>query len=245
MTPQKRKKTNIQKILNRPVQSNEQHSISPKKEGFLGWMSYIGWALYIWLVLFVICNLCYSYCDGRVIFFVERLSSEYHLIALLSSVILPMIVFLKSPYRFLHDIIKIFLLTMINAIAWMMLFQCFVWGEKCWNIGGIILGVILGFIAFYCFGNKLSSAQKILCFMIVIIGVGIGLFSQEYYDLFLLFTLLILLLFGYLYYFYKKSKDGYRYVWLKVFLFSWWLFIPIEYKETGIDNALMGDPLYE
>ena len=32
MTPKKRKKTNIQKILNCPVQSNEQHSISPKKE---------------------------------------------------------------------------------------------------------------------------------------------------------------------------------------------------------------------
>ena len=151
MTPKKRKKTNIQKILNRPVQSNEQHSISPKKEGFLGWMSYIGWASYIWLVLFVISELCNLDCDGRVVFFAERFLSKYNIIPFLSSLILPMIVFFKSPYRFLHDSIKIFLLTMIYATAWMMLFQWFVWGEQCWNIGGKILGVILGFIAFYFF----------------------------------------------------------------------------------------------
>ena len=47
---------------------------------------------------------------------------------------------------------------MINATAWMILFQCFVWGEQCGNnIGGIILSVILGFIAFYYFGNKFST----------------------------------------------------------------------------------------
>jgi hypothetical protein len=83
--------------------------------------------------------------------------------------------------------------------------------------------------------------------MIIIIWGGIGLFSLEYYKLFLLFALLILLLFGYLYYFYKKSKDGYRYVWLKVFLFSWWLFIPLGYMEIKRNTEIMpimGDTLY-
>lgn len=84
--------------------------------------------------------------------------------------------------------------------------------------------------------------------MIVIIGVGIGLFSKEYYDLFLLFELLIPLLFGYLYYFYKKSKDGYRYVWLKALLFPLLFFIPIEIVEVPDrwpDGGLMGDTLYD
>ena len=47
MTPPKRQKANVKKILDNPVQSKAQELLRPKKEGFWGWLSYLGLGLLI------------------------------------------------------------------------------------------------------------------------------------------------------------------------------------------------------
>jgi hypothetical protein len=173
-----------------------------------------------------------------------------------------MIVFLKSPYLLLRETIKGLFLFIGYEFTFLIFLRLFsLWLDRnyeCfWDFG---FSAIMYFFMMFCwvfvacFRKKLSIAEKIACFMIAFIGVlwTLFLFDWENFDKYLdlcvrsFFVLILptLLLIGYLYYFYKKSKDGYRYVWLKVFLFSWWLFIPLEYMEIERVNSF-GDPLYE
>ena len=266
MTPKKRKKTNIQKILNRPVQSNEQHSISPKKEGFLGWMSYMGWGLSIWLVPFWVSKLLDFYGKADVVYLLTfRGEVVWDGLYFLSwgLLILPIIIFYKSSYRLLCETVKgLFLFIGYEFIFlnfWALLSQ---WLDRNNDFWHLVLSIIVYFFMLFCcvfvecFRNKLSIAKKISCFMISFIGVlrTLFLFDWENFDkylylcvsLFFELVLPTLLLIGYLYYFYKKYKDGYRYVWLKVLLFPLFLFIPMGYEEEIIikPEIVMGDPLY-
>ena len=170
MTPQKRQKANVKKILDNPVQSKAQEVLRPKKEGFFGLLSYLGWSLMVFPIWELIIRLF--------------LHIPYHYVAMPD--------WLPSPITIFFIGLNPTLITMIRHkhlhSKWI-LFVLFA------------LTVIGNFIMLMIINTPLFEA-------IIITVIIFWIYSLCWY----------------LYYFYKKSKEGYRYVWLKVLLFT---FLPV------------------
>lgn len=164
MTPQKRKKANVQEILKNPVQSN-QKPLFKQKEGIWGWLSYIGWALTIVFPLIVFLYNLMSYYSSFDFLFLE--SWTVNLMVMLLGILITTVNIWKSKYPL---------------------------SNKCRNVVSLTFGLMI----FFEF-----------------------IFSPSNYNLMYFFLWLwSFLFFWYLHYFYRKSKDAYRKVWLKVILFT-------------------------
>lgn len=203
MTPQKRQKANVKKILDNPVQSKAQELLRPKKEGFFGWLSYLGWSLMVFPM-------------GNAII-------EYFLKVIR--------LYIDTPDWFPEPLTIIFIgsiLTLITMIRYKYLpskFVLFSW---------FILAEIVTTVGF------MTTLERNVLFENVLLAETTYLFFWTYS------------LCWYLYYFYKKSKEGYRYVWLKVLLFTFLPFLSFIGAEVGdrsfditdrAGNSMMGDVL--
>ena len=253
MTPQKRKKANVQKILDNPVQSDAQQAIAPKKEGFWGWMSYVGWTLCLWFMFDMLCETIFIDHNHFLIlleyyFFYFLKGSEYlYYAALFCSWTVPCILLYKSPYPLLRSLSKILFFSPLYVVYF------YLWGRGFKALEGPL--IVFAFIwtmsllgvLFYLFIKKIAIILTAVFFIGMIAPYGIFL-GKIGLDIEFPEPLLYIFLFiPYLYYFYKKSKDGYRYVWLKALLFPLLFFIPIFFipiETVEEPVGLMGDILY-
>ena len=175
MTPPKRQKANIKKILDNPVQSKAQEILRPKKEGFWGWLSYLGLGLLItpfisYFGLFFPYGIFPIYAINEVDYF--EVTSILSIIGLILTVII------MIKFRNYHSIGMFFISFLVTSVI------VFIYQLKTYI--GTHLIYISPYRCIYSF-----------CF------------------LFLYFYSVL----WYLCYFYKRSKVGYHYVWLKVLLF--------------------------
>ena len=250
MTPKKRVKADVQKILDNPVQSDVQQVISPKKEGFWGWMSYVGWALCLWFMFntfygtIFIDNNRYLIFSGDWIFDFLKDSKYLHYTGLFFLWTVPCILFYKYPCPLLQSLSKILFFYPLCPV-------CFsLWIKIRYFEGAFIVFIFVYFmllfsVLFYWFRKKIAIGT------IVAFCIGSLILSDVFFEMwfdndvyYCIMLFYILLPIPYLYYFYKKSKDGYRYVWLKALLFPLLLFIPITIKiEERYPEGLMGDIL--
>ena len=191
MTPQKRQKANVKKILDNPVQSKAQEILRPKKEGFFGWLSYLGWSLMFFLIgTWII--LLFLHTSNYYVVMPDWFPSPLTIIFIGS--ILTLITMIKNKHLHAKGVLfALFALTVIGSSIMLMLIKM-----KIPDLSEVaILDITTGF------------AYTIFCF-----------YSLCWYP----------------YYFYKKSKEGYRYVWLKVLLFTFLpflSFIGAEVEEFG------------
>ena len=196
MTPQKRQKANVKKILDNPVQSKAQEILRPKKEGFFGWLSYLGWSLWCVfpLVLFVPTE-------------IDTFLSEYEVWNTLLD---------NYPLFILSSFGIGFALTLITMIRNKHL-------HSKW--------ILFVLFALTVIGNSimLMTIDSPLFMAIIITVIIFWIYSLCWYP----------------YYFYKKSKEGYRYVWLKVLLFTFLpflSFIGAEVEDRTV-GPMMGDTI--
>lgn len=170
MTPPKRQKANVKKILDNPMQSKAQEILRPKKEGFFGWLSYLGWSLMFFPMGHTIIELI--------------LHKPYHYVAMPD--------WLPSP-------ITIFFIGLIPTLITMIRHKHL---HSKW--------ILFVLFALTVIGNS-----------IILMTIDPPLFGAIMITVIIFWTYSLC---WYLYYFYKKSKEGYRYVWLKVLLFT---FLPV------------------
>ena len=193
MAPQKRKKANVQEILNNPVNSN-QKPLFKQKEGIWGWLSYIGWAL---------------------------------------TIIFPLIVFLYNLFRYSYYLnldFPLFDFGIINLII-------------------ISLGIIITIVNIWKSKYPLSNkCRKIILSIFVVLTVILELIAPdnllELNMIWFISWLWCFLLFWYLHYFYKKSKDAYRKVWVKVILFTVIPMLPLSYFVEDYNPGVISNVMY-
>ena len=207
--PSKRKpKTNIKEILNNPVISDEKTVLPPKQEGFWGWMSYIGW---IYLIVSCVHNIVYRYYS----FFGLTITDFFRLAITLCFTLIISGVF----YKFRHYAPKLFhsLSAALSAMAILVIAEML---EEWYHMILYVFIVLLYLISsHYLFPKKYKNIFPFLfstCIIFLLLSTAavlgqvhdrsIGRMAE---GLMILFCLPI-----YPYLFYKKSKDGYRGIWL-------------------------------
>ena len=206
MTPPKRQKANVKKILDNPVQSKAQEILRPKKEGFFGWLSYLGWSLMVFPMGNAIIEYFLGVIGKYISFPWSDSDSVILLICLFNGLILTLITMIKHkhlPSKF--TLISLFALAVIGEVIMPMTYTT-------------------------------HSGTSVLFSVIIVPLIIFWIYSLCWY----------------LYYFYKKSKEGYRYVWLKVLLFTFLPFLSFIGAEVGdlsfditdrAGNSMMGDVL--
>lgn len=198
MAPQKRKKANVQEILKNPVNS-KQPLLRLKKEGILGWLSYLG---YVFSVIFWFVSFVCEY--AGIVSFPLYSFTLVNIICVSFGLILTAITIWKSPYN-------------LSRKTKVTLFKI-----------AIILTLLLEILA--C-----SFEWEMLPFNILL-GLTI---------------LWLFLLFWYIHYFYCKSKDGYRKVWVKVIISSLFPFLLLLYFRDAVGfyygepQHLAGDTMFD
>ena len=250
MTPKKRVKADVQKILDNPVQSDVQQVISPKKEGFWGWMSYVGWSLII--LFYSMSCLSWLYSEYEVIFFLfhnEFISTIFTLLTIF--LFIRNQVYSPYPRSFIGNVLLSILITFLICVS------------LHWLINGYneIQGLILLLLTLPCTWHLIKKTERKIFFKrympeaILFVILFLSLFYADmdskfskiirviitYYT----YSIMPYITWAYLCLFYKKSKDGYNRVWLKVLLFS---ILPLLFLlnikiEERYPEGLMGDIL--
>ena len=245
MTPQKRVKADVQKILDNPVQSDAQQAIAPKKEGFWGWMSYVGWTLCLWFMFDMLDVFRPIHMDERnfliflgtqILEFLDDFKGLVYTVLFLLW-FMSFIIFYKSPYPLVRSFFYLLFFYLFCAIH----FGFWIIGAGYLKVGYVgyvgYMGVIFVYcmllfeVLFYRFSTKIAIGITAAFFVGSLIIVLNDIFFKMQEDYFVMLFYIPLPIF-YLYYFYKKSKDGYRYVWLKVLVFPLLLFIPSVEKRV-------------
>lgn len=275
MSPKKKPKANVQEILNNPVRSTKQKGVKPKREGFLGWMTYLGWSMMVWAILLLGLSIFDFASDYEVQlpspFSFLYLSLSLFNSALLFSVIAMLLfakIWLNSSYRQSISFIERTLLAGVTVfVVSVFIFGAFVNFDDAFalGIGGkegirflICYSWLLGVVIFRMMIKirwtqffKLYGIGVILSFVFVLVSVECEMcLDYIVFGLPGLYVVYWIYAIGsYLYIFYKKSKDGYNKVWLKVFLFTLLPFLflfSVRFKlNIPYEPGVMGDVLYE
>ena len=271
MSPKRKPKANVQEILNNPVRSTKQKGVKPKREGFLGWMTYIGWSMMVWTILLLGLSIFESASDYEVQLPFPFSSLSLGLSFLLFSVIAMLLfakIWLNSSYRQSISFIERALLAGVTVfVVSVFIFGIFVNFDDAFapGIGGkegirflICYSWLLSVVIFRMMIKirwaqffKLYGIGVILSFVFVLVLVGCEM-CRDYIVFGLLGLYVVYWIYAigsYLYIFYKKSKDGYNKVWLKVFLFTLLPFLflfSVRFKlNSPYEPGVMGDVLYE
>lgn len=194
MTPQKRQKANVKKILDNPVQSKVQEVLRPKKEGFFGWLSYLGWSLLIIPFTF---------------WFDDFLPND----------IIPIYTIDKFDYYYLTQ--RLWGIGLILAVINMIKFRNY--HSKVLFLISFCLSGLTTLFLFKLGTSRIDIPHRLL---------SIYSTNVRYY---ILYTLYFYSLCWYSYYFYKKSKTGYRWVWLKVLIPFLLPLLPLLFIELETD----------
>ncbi|MBR6412160.1 MAG: hypothetical protein IKS41_03240 [Alphaproteobacteria bacterium] len=194
MTPPKRKQANVKDILKNPV-SSQQPPLRFRREGLLGWLSYLGFSLLVVAPLGKFIADMISYISRRSMRtiefpFYEQLGPSVTILFLIGF-ILTLIIIKKSRYAFPNIIPRIY--------------------------GGILC------ISFVLLGYYYADMEMIALPSAVILVSTWMLFGIFYFH-----------------YFYRKSKDGYYLVWIKVLLFSFIPFLPLFFYTKEVADPIAG-----
>ncbi len=213
-TPRKKRKANVQKILDNPVKSN-QKPLRVQKEGWLGWLSYIGFGLSFTLCILIILKLFIiilggiscsisNYCDFHTKHALNIVSDIFSGVSDGGLIQLFLVCcFFTVPLT----------LAIAGICAWKSNYPVSERMKK-FLLFAFLFSVILSVFGMYID----PEFEKEDFFRRNIIDRYIDVFFNYLYTQFC--YLYILGLFWYIYYFYKKSQDGYQDVWLKVILFT-------------------------
>ena len=104
MAPQKRKQANVKSILKNPVQS-EQSPLKFKKEGILGWLSYLGFSLTIVMTFASTLSQVIKYVSREEMVINFPFYDNWSVMAFLLGFLLTLGVAKESPYQFPKKII--------------------------------------------------------------------------------------------------------------------------------------------
>ena len=223
MSPKRKPKANVQEILNNPVRSTKQKGVKPKREGFLGWMTYIGWSMMVGTILLLVLPI-FNYASD---YEAQWPSTFLPLSFPLFSVLLFAKIWLNSSYRqgisFIERILLAGVTVFVVSVSIFGIFMNFdgaIWFWCSWLLSVVIFRMMIKIRWAQFF--KLYGIGVILSFVFVLVLVGCEMcLDYIFFGLLGLYVVYWIYAIGsYLYIFYKKSKDGYNKVWLKVFLFT-------------------------
>ena len=258
MSPKRKPKANVQEILNNPVRSTKQKGVKPKREGFLGWMTYLGWSMMVWTILLLVLPI-FGYARD----YEARLPSPFSSLSLglsflLFSVISMLLfakIWLNSSCRQSISFIERTLLAgvtvfvvSVSIFGIFMNFDGAIWFWCSWLLSVVIFRMMIKIRWAQFF--KLYGIGVILSFVFVLVSVCEMCLDYIVFGLLGLYVVYWIYAIGsYLYIFYKKSKDGYNKVWLKVFLFTLLPFLSlfsVRFElNVSYEPGVMGDVLYE
>ncbi len=212
MKPKKKETVSVQEIMNNPVDAG-QKALHVRREGVLGWLSYVG---YMCLVAFPVAVLAYRVYEyvlkGAIDVKLPLYDSETSLLGFFGvGLLLSILTIWKSKYPLSKK-------ARIRSFA---LFCAFT----------ICVALCLGIRLVLSFQGDEPFTWEAAVFPFLAMLPASSILSVY-----------VCLICWYLRYFHCKAKDGYQHVWLKVLLCTLIPFTPLFWiKETEYHGGVMGD----
>ena len=211
MKPQDFEAVSVQEIRNNPVEG-EQKALRVQREGVLGWLSYVGYMCVVAFPALILSLLNvssgYSYTldidDPRILTgFDTGLYIESYI---------------SFPFYSNQKISMFILATGIMLMGFSVWKSKYPMTRKSRIILTALLGVLMAIMLLFCYALDYETVRY---FGVISFEIGKFVFYS------IIGFVWICLLGWYLRYFYYKAKDGYKFVWIKVLLFTLLPFISL------------------